>query len=365
MQAEVVRATKRLNQVGPAWDRLWQRCSDSVFQSHGWVSAWWAAQDAGSGLRLQIGLCWDGEDLAAVIACATRTHRGVRVLEWAAKECSDYCDAVAGPDAREALARAWQAIVEAGGFHVVYLSHVPPGAVLRWLLETGRLPPAALRLGHRAEQTLQVSSNGLTGAGWFRTLSKKARNNHTRGKRILEEGGTLRIGAVDGPGIAGTLDRMVRLKSAWLGTNMQRSTLLDRGACGLRSLVDLLQRQQAVQVFSITCDGELVAGLVNIVRGNHAAAFFSAFDRRFDRASPGTIVIVEFLVWAFDHGIPEVDFLCGDEPYKLKFANGRTELASYVGARTLLGRAALAAGEWADKSRASPAAAEPARLVAS
>ena len=363
MRAEVVGAEERLNQVGPAWDRLWQQSSGSVFQSHGWVSAWWSAQDAGSGLRLQIGLCWDGEDLAAVIPCITRTHRGVRVLEWAAKDCSDYCDAVAGPDSREALAKAWQAIVEAGGFHVVYLNHVRPGAAFPRLLD-GRRPPAALRLGHRAGQTLQVCSNGLTGAGWFRTLSKKARNNHMRGKRILEEGGKLQIGAVEGPGIAGTLDRMIQLKSVWLEANMQRSTLLDHDACGLRSLVDLLTRQQALQVFSITCGGELAAGLVNIVRGNQAAAFFSAFDRRFDRASPGTVAIVEFLLWAFDRGIPEVDFLCGDEPYKLKFANARTELASYVGARTLFGRAALAAGEWADKSRLNSAAAGPARLAA-
>ena len=59
-----------------------------------------------------------------------------------------------------------------------------------------------------------------------------------------------------------------------------------------------------------------------------------------------------------------MDFLCGDEPYKLKFANARTELASYVGARTLFGRAALAAGEWADKSRLNSAAAGPDRLAA-
>ncbi|HEY0204585.1 MAG TPA: GNAT family N-acetyltransferase [Acetobacteraceae bacterium] len=364
MQAEIVTAAERLDQVGPAWERLWQRSDGSVFQSHGWVSGWWAAQGARSGLRLHIGLCWDGEDLAAVIPCVTRRHRGVRVLEWAAKECSDYCDAIAGPEAQDALARTWQAVVAAGGFHVIYLSHVRPGAALPQLFEAGRTIPAGLRLGTRAEQTLQVRGNGLTGAGWFRTLPKKVRNNHTRGKRILEELGTLSIGAVDGPGIAGTLDRMVQFKSTWLDATMQRNTLLDSGALGLRSLVDTLRQRQALQVFSITCGGELVAGLVNIVRGNRAAAFFSAFDRRFDRASPGTVIIVELLLWAFDHGIPEVDFLCGDEPYKFKFANARTELASYVGARTLLGRAALAAGEWADRSRPNPAAVKPARLAA-
>ena len=56
-------------------------------------------------------------------------------------------------------------------------------------------------------------------------------------------------------------------------------------------------------------------------------------------------------MWAFDRGLPEVDFLCGDEPYKFRFADARTELASFVGARTLLGRGALLAGERMERFR--------------
>lgn len=351
-RSEVVTSTQRLGEIAPAWEQLYRRSTSVIFQSHAWIEAWWASRDATSGLRLQIGLRWgDHDELQAIIPCVTRRYQGVRVLEWAAKECSDYCDAIVGPKSGDALEKAWQAVLAAGGFSVVYLSHVRPDAALpRLLCDTGR-PTSLLRLGRRTEQTLQVCSNGHTGGSWFRTLSKKARNNHLRGKRIIEEFGALTIGIVDPQGVAGVVDQMVRLKSIWLSTHGQLNPLLDREGRGLRVQVDVLARQQALQVFAVTSDGQLVAGLVNIVRDGRAAAFFSAFDERFDRASPGTVVLVEFLLWAFDHGISDVDLLCGNEGYKLKFANRVTDLSSYVGARTMLGHAALAAGEWLDRSR--------------
>lgn len=352
MKAEIVTSTARLGQIGPAWEQLVRLSNGRIFQSHGWVSAWWTAADTTSGLRLQIGLCWaeDGT-LQAVIPCVTRPYRGMRVLEWAAKDCSDYCDAMVISDSTTALAIAWQAIVAAGGFSVVYLSHVRPDAALPRLLGESGTRASRLRLGHRTERTLQVNSNGHDGAGWFRTLSKKARNNHLRGKRHLEEFGAVRIGIVEPQHRAETVNQMVSLKSAWLATQGQRNSLFDRDACGLRAQIEVLAQQQALQVFAITCDGKLVAGLVNVVRDGQAAAFFSAFDGRYDRASPGTVVLVELLLWAFDHGIPEVDFLCGTEGYKLKFANRAVDLVSYVGARTGIGHAALLISEWADASR--------------
>ena len=352
VRSEVVTSTERLAEIVPAWERLCRRSTTTLFQSHAWISAWWAARDVTVGLRLQIGLCWGPDDeLQAIIPCVTRRYRGLRVLEWAAKECSDYCDGIVDPSAADAMVTAWQAVLGAGGFSVVYLSHIRPDAALPGLLQDTRLSNPCLRLGHRTEQTLQVCKNGHTGASWFRTLSKKARNNHLRGKRIIEEVGAVTIGIVDPRDVTDTVDQMIRLKSKWLATHKQVNPLLDREARGLRAQIDVLARQHSLQVFAITCDGSFVAGLVNIVCDGWAAAFFSAFDEQYDRASPGTVVLVEFLLWAFDHGLPVVDFLCGDEGYKLKFANSRLGLASYVGARTMLGHAALASEEWMDRWR--------------
>ncbi len=350
LRAEVVTTPSRLDTVAAPWERLWQRAGQSLFQRHGWIRAWWMAQEWSDGPQLHVGLVWDGDELAAVIPCVIQRHRGMRVLEWAAKECSDYCDALAAPPDRAALELGWRAMAQAGGYHLTYLSHVRPGAAIRLLAGKAKGDRVALRLSQRRETTLQVRSRGLTGAEWFRTLPKKARNNHTRGKRIISEMGALSIKVSDGSNDAAKLDRMIELKRDWLTATGKQSSVLEHDGRTLRSQIAYLQSCGALQLFSIECDDALAAGLVSIVHNNHVAPLFSAFDPRFERSSPGNLVIVEQLMWAFDRHLPEVDFLCGDEPYKFLYADAQTDLAAFVGARTLVGHAALMAGQWLDRA---------------
>ena len=353
-QTEIVTCPSRLAEVGPAWDALWSRGSRSVFQSHGWIMAWFGSRNAGDRSRLCVGLCWADGQLLAAMPFITRRHRGVRVLEWAAKDCSDYCDALVDPDPGagwQALEKVWAAVSASAPFDVAYLSHVRPDAAVGALF-TGWSRPMRLKPGHRSARSLQVGNGGMDGHGWFRSLNKKARNNHTRGMRILGETGPVSVRVSEaGQAADAVLERMIALKQEWLVSTGQKNEILDNDAFVLRSLIKELARQNVLQVFSIHCGETLVAGSLNIVGGTRLQAFFAAYDPAFDRASPGTLVMVEYLTWAFDHGMAEVDFLCGEEQYKFKFATGQTELASYVGARTWMGRIALAGGERLDRTR--------------
>jgi len=354
MQTEIVTTSDRLEEVGPAWDALWTQGGQSVFQSHGWIASWFASRQPGDKSRLCVGLCWADGRLVAAMPLITRRHRGVRVLEWAAKDCSDYCDAVVDPDLVDgwrALERVWAAVVASAGFDVAYLSHVRPDAVVGKLF-AGWSRSIRLKPGHRSARSLQVSSGGANGHGWFRSLNKKARNNHTRGMRIVGETGPVTVSVSEAGGVAdAVLERMIALKQTWLVTTEQSNGIFDNDARILRAMVKELARQQVLRVFSIHCGDSLVAGSLNILNGTRMQAFFAAYDPAFDRASPGTLVMVEYLIWAFDQGMTEVDFLCGEEGYKFKFANAQTDLASYVGARTLIGSVALAVGERLDRAK--------------
>ena len=354
MQTEIVTSSDRLAEIGPAWDALWSRSSQSVFQNHGWIMAWFACRQAGDQSRLRVGLCWADGQLLAAMPFITRRHRGVRVLEWAAKDCSDYCDAIVDPNpdvGRQALEKAWAAVVASTGFDVAYLSHVRPDAAVGALF-AGWSRSMRLKPGHRSARSLQVGGGGANGHDWFRSLNKKARNNHTRGMRILGETGSVSVRVSEsGAAADAVLERMIALKQEWLVSTGQKNEILDNDAFVLRALIKELSRQKVLQVFSIHCGETMVAGSLNIVNDTRMQAFFAAYDPVFDRASPGTLVMVEYLTWAFDHGMAEVDFLCGEEQYKYKFATAQTDLASYVGARTWIGRIALAAGERLDRTR--------------
>ncbi len=365
MRTEIVKTSGRMAEVGPAWDDLWKRSSQSVFQSHGWIISWLGSRQASNQSRLCIGLCWMEDRLVAAMPLMTRRHRGARVLEWAAKDCSDYCDAIVDPDlpdGRSALEMVWAALVATAGFDVAYLSHVRPNAAVERLF-TGRSQSIKLKPGHRSARSLQVQSHGANGHSWFRSLNKKARNNHTRGMRIVGETGPVAV-RISEPGapINAVLERMIELKQEWLISTKQSNNILNDDALILRDLVKELARQQVLRVFSIHCGDALVAGSVNIVSGTHMQAFFAAYDPKFDRSSPGTLVMVEYIMWAFDNGITEVDFLCGEEEYKFKFANAQTDLASFVGARTFMGKIALAVGERLDRARQPEKLAEVAPL---
>ena len=369
MRAEIVKTSSRMAEVKPAWDSLWARTGQEMFQSHGWIDAWWRSRRANDMSRLCIGLCWDGDALVAVMPLATRWHRGVRVLEWAAKDCSDYCDGLVDPDFSDrplALETIWRAVAASGGFDVAYLSHVRPDAIMSEMLR-GKQKGVRLKPGSRLARSLQVESDKPDGHAWFRSLSKKARNNHTRGLRIVGETGPVAIKVFEpGESVDAIIERMIELKQSWLADTGQSNQLLSNDATILRALVHELVQQQAVRVFSIHCGDTLVAGSVNIMSGGRMQAFFAAYDPRFDRASPGTLVMVEYLMWAFDRGIAEVDFLCGEEAYKFKFANKQIDLVSFTGSRTLVGKLALALGERLDRKRATGTDVEvalPARAV--
>lgn len=357
MRVEIVVTSARLDELGLSWDLLWRRTGCDVFQSHGWVSAWWRSKPASDRSKLCIGLCWAQDNLIAVIPCTTRWHRGVRVLEWTAKKHSDYCDAMLDPafrDGEAALALIWKEIGKSGAFDIVYLSHVRPDATVRLLLVKPYAGSVRLRLGQRSDKTLQVRRDAASGHAWFRGLSRKARSNHARGMRIVGESGAVKVRTYQpGQDMDVVLEQMIMLKRQWLVSTGESNPFLDDDAWTLQALIAELTRQHLVRVFSIHCNDALVAASVNITQGSRLQTYFAILDPQFERASPGTLILVEGLIWAFDHGISEVDFLCVDEKHRYKFATDQVHLATYVGARTWVGKMALAVGEQLDQRRAS------------
>jgi len=353
MRTEIVTTSSRLAEVGPAWDALWTRCDGSVFQSHGWIQAWWTSQPADGELRLCVGLGWTGDAMVAAMPLAVRQRRGVRVLEWAAKECSDYCDALAGPDAGEtgeALGGIWSTVADFGGFDLVYLSHVRPDAALHGLLRGAR-SGVKLAPGRRSARSLQVRSE-CGGRPWFEGLDGATRDGHARGMRLLGAKGPVDMAVLGSEdAFEPALERMIGLKRRWLAETAQSGGIIGGDARVLRALVGELVRRRTLQIFEMHCGGDVVAALLGIVAGTRVRAFLTAYDARFDDASPESLLLIEYVIRSLDAGVTEVDLLCVEADRRFSFTNARLDLASYVGARTLAGRLALTIGERLDRVR--------------
>jgi len=355
IRTELVTAPARFYELEAEWNALWERAGADIFQTFAWIRGWVDGQ-AREQVRLLIGLAWRDDRLIAVLPFAVQRRGGLRVLQWAAQMFSDYCDALVDPekDGHDALEKIWDHVHRAGGFDLLMLQQVRPDAAARRLLDGMARSSGARRMEAGQEKCLRIDCAWPSGEAWFRSLNKKARNNHTRGKRILSElGGEVVFRMHDSAlPVAPVIEEIFQLKQAWLRVHHPDSPLLDRDAGLARNVLNAAWQSGHMVVFLLECGGRIAAASINFVYNGRMQAYVTSYDPAFDRASPGTILIVDYTKWAFDRGIRSVDFLRGDEAFKFRLANAETVLDGYLGARTLLGRVALAARDIRTRLRA-------------
>jgi CelD/BcsL family acetyltransferase involved in cellulose biosynthesis len=355
LRIEIITDPSRFASIGPAWQQLWKRSNGFIFQSHDWIEGWLSAMSDRRDIRLQVALAWDGDQLRGGMPCAVHRRSGLRVLGWAAQLFSDYCDCLVDPACEDPgiIPSLWEGLVQFGGFDLISLQQLRPDAKSRAYLDHLAAIGTRLQDGERTERCLRVENRWADGESFFRSLNKKGRNNHTRGKRILAEiGGDVSFRLVEPPENPGPLlDEILRLKQVWLRANDPNSSLLGSDAIVLRKILDAAWHSGLARIFLLECGGRIAAASVNFVYAGRMEAYFTAYDAEFDRASPGTILIVEYARWSFDRGLTHVDFLRGEEAFKFRLANAETVLSSFAGSRTIVGQLAVSGHRWWSRRR--------------
>ncbi|WP_192356381.1 GNAT family N-acetyltransferase [Mesorhizobium mediterraneum] len=350
---EVVRSADRLAAIEADWMHLWHRTDGLIFQSHAWISAWWSTVADRDQRALRIGLVWNGDRLVAVVPLTIGKRKGLRFLEWAASSYTDYGDILVAPECSlSALQDVWAQICDAGGFDIAFLNHLLPGAAVRKIFTPDTSGGIRLRPNHREEVSYRVAGQWQSGAAWFAEQSKKTRQNYRRGVKTLEEAGEMkfRLLAPDEP-LQPVLDRLSALKRRWLAERKRESQLFEEGAPVLAALVEALARAGVLHIFVLECGGAMVAVSINFVQHHTMMAFVTTFDPDFSQASPGMVLMMDYIQWSIDHGLGTVDFLCGAESFKHKFATQGVVLQSVLGARTAQGSIASLADRMRQRVR--------------
>nr|WP_295886616.1 GNAT family N-acetyltransferase [uncultured Devosia sp.] len=339
---EVITDEARLAEIGPAWDALWARTDSLIFQSHAWISAWWQTVPDRDIRHLRIGLVWNGDRLDAVMPLCVHKRRGLRFLEWAANSYSDYEDIIAAHDCpAETLQRLWTSLTALGGYDIALLNRLRPDARAHDLPGSSVRP--ALLPNHRSEISHRVTGTWSSGKAWFDSQSKKARQNYRRKQATLAEFGApqFRLLGPDEP-LRPVLERLSALKRQWLDARGRTSNLFEEGEVALSALVEALARAGLLRLFVVEVDGLIVSISINFEQHGSLMAFVTSYDPAFERGSPGTLLMSDYIMWAFDHGLHTVDFLCGAEAFKQRFGTAAVTLSTLVAPGSLRGRAVLA-----------------------
>ena len=115
------------------------------------------------------------------------------------------------------------------------------------------------------------------------------------------------------------------------GRAIPDSPLFGSDGAVLRTVLDRAWKSGLAHIFLLECGGKIAAASINFVYAGRMEAYLTSYDEAFERASPGTILIVEYAQWSFDRGLTLVDFLRGEEAFKFRMANAETALSTFTG----------------------------------
>jgi CelD/BcsL family acetyltransferase involved in cellulose biosynthesis len=314
------------------WDALVRAMPrPSPFMLHCWISEWWRHYGDGTQPRVHVARR-DGR-LAAALPVAVRRRAGVRVASFMGGRTAVLPD-VLGDD------RLGRELVQE-------LEDSCDVADLHGLPEGSRIAAA---MGSRLSVIPRVEAPVLDlSAGWdevyrAKTNSKK-RNLHKRRRRQLGELGELEVTtARELDELQPALEEAFELHNRrWEGRPDGSGFATPTGMRFQRAVLPRLAALDAARIVTLRVGGRAVAFHYYLALEGCMYVHRLAFDPALARFSPGLVNTLDAIAAASEEGLKRVEFLGGDERYKLELADGFAPLCHGFGASTALGRAYVAA----------------------
>jgi CelD/BcsL family acetyltransferase involved in cellulose biosynthesis len=309
----------------------------SPFLLHGWLVAWWRHEAEGATLAVQVAR--RGERLVGLLPLCVTRHRGLRVTAFLGGVHSALADLVVVDTEPQSTALALAARAADLDHDLADLFGLPVGSRLADALgET-------LRLIERVEAPVLDLSRGWEAVYREKTDSKK-RNLHKRRWRQLSELGELEVVRARSPEELGPAldDAIVLHEARWAGRPDGSGFATANGRLFNREALTALARDDAARIVTLKLDGRPIAFHYYLVLANRMYVYRLAFDPEFARFSPGLLATLDALEWASEEGLERVEYLGGDERYKLELSDRLEPLNQGIGlARTSRGRVYVAA----------------------
>lgn len=337
LTVETVSSLEGFDALAPEWDELVRAMPRPCpFLLHGWLRAWWerfAGEPAVHVARR------DGR-LAGAFPLHVRRHRGLRIAEFIGGDDAHLADILLAPREGGETADALAARAESGGFDFADLFGMPAGSRVEQAIR-----PSRLRLLERIEAPVLD-----LGADWEQVYgakaSSKTRQTHRRKRRRLSELGQLDVEVANtwdeiGPVLEETFRvHALRWHGRPDGSGLGLPAVREFQREGYRALAEL----GVARVLTLKLNGRVIAYNCFLVFCNRLYSHRLGFDPEYGRFSPGLFCTLEMCERAAAEGLSRVEFLGGDEEYKLLLADRLEPLHEGLGlAQTVRGRASVAA----------------------
>jgi CelD/BcsL family acetyltransferase involved in cellulose biosynthesis len=338
LRLDVVRSVDGFASLAEEWDRLVRAMPrPSPFMLHGWLHEWLIhyADEAEPAVHV----AWRGDTLVGALPLVRRRRLGLVVLAFAGEPHSALADLMLAPGEDESTGLRLVDLV-AGGSHDYSDLFGLPGAS-----RLAGLAGPRVALVERVEAPVLDLERPWSEIYNEKTSSKK-RNLHKRRRRQLQEQGS-ELEVV----VARTVDELLpALEDAfrlhelrWKGRPDGSGFATPAGRRFNRAVVERLGPLGAPRIVLLKLDGRAIAFHYYFALEGTMYVYRLAFDPELSRFSPGLVNTLDAIEAGAEEGLSRVEFLGGDERYKLELADRLEPLYQGLGlAPSARGRVAVA-----------------------
>lgn len=341
---DVVTTRAAFDALEAEWNDLFARAGRSihVFQTFGWCWHWCnhfiGRGDAAGGTTLYVVTARRAGRLVLVWPLVLSRTGGFARLSCLGEPVTQYADAIvdATENKSELLDAAWSFIVADSGADAFYFRRVRADA---------DIAPLLAAKGADICERLQAPYLDLGSAPDFATYeqrySTKARKNRRRLLRRFEERAPATLETRSSGARARELAELaLLLKRAWLkDRGLVSPALADpRTRAFFSDVAEARSHPAGCRVTSLETRGESTAIEIAFDCKGRRAVHVIVFSLKYERASPGQLLIERSVRNCFDSGVGIYDLMAPADAYKLDWADGATEVTDWTVALSAKGR---------------------------
>jgi CelD/BcsL family acetyltransferase involved in cellulose biosynthesis len=304
---------------------------------HEWLLAW-ARHYVPQG-SLRVVTAHRGRQLVGGFPLYVNRVGGMRVIRFLGGSQSALCDLVMRPDGDEDVQALLLDAAGQSGHDFADLFGFPLDGRLARAREEARLDVL-----ERVEAPILDLSPGFDSVYAAHTTSKRRNSDRRRAHQLAAVGKIEVTIARGGADLLSSLERACDInRRRWQGRPDGSDFSTPRGERFQQEAAAALAELGVPRIVTLALDGQTIAFHYSFLLGDRLFVHRLGFDPAFARFGPGWYVMLEALRLAADDGTMLVEYLGGDESYKLELSDRIEPLGEGVGmTRTLRGRAAAA-----------------------
>jgi len=298
------------------WDDLVRAMPrPSPFMLHAWLAEWWTHYGQGAELAVHVARR-DGR-LVGALPLVIRRKAGVRVATFMGGRLSVLPDVLLATGEDTSTAEQLLGRLSSSGCDVADLHGLPGGSLAEVALGD------RLHLVQRIEAPVLDLTPGWDAVYRAKTNAKK-RNLHRRRRRQIGEMGEVSTTVARRlDELEPALEESFRLHALrWEGRPDGSGFATEVGQRFHRAALRRLNAIDVPRIVTLRLDGRAIAFHYWFALEGRMYVHRLAFDPELGRWSPGLVNTLDAIESASDEGLTRVEFLGGDERYKLELADG-------------------------------------------